>query len=471
MNPDARRDTDIAIIGAGPTGLAAAATAAASGVRVTLIDEQPEPGGQIYRSIGSTSEARLTVLGADYAAGATLLNAVDAENVSVLSGATVWEVTHERTIFYSIAGQSRQLQARCIIVATGAIERPMPIPGWTLPGVMTAGAAQILLKRSGLLPAQPVVLAGSGPLLYLMAVQLLAAGVKPAAIVDTTPARNRQAALRHLPSALAGHKLLRKGLALLLSIRRSGLVYHRGVNALEAHGDGRVQELTFTTSAARQTVPCTTLLLHTGVVPNVQISRSLGLEHRWDASQWCWRPVLDDTGRTAIDGIWIAGDGAGISGAEAAVPAGRLAAMAAVSGICGATPADTDGMATQRTYLQQLNRVRPFLEALYAPPAFLLSPADNTIVCRCEEVTAGQVREFVVLGCLGPNQAKSYGRCGMGPCQGRYCGLTVSHIIAEARGVPVSDVGYFRLRPPLKPVTLGELASLADDVGEPDRVG
>jgi NADPH-dependent 2,4-dienoyl-CoA reductase/sulfur reductase-like enzyme len=212
------------------------------------------------------------------------------------------------------------------------------------------------------------------------------------------------------------------------------------------------------------------LLLHIGVVPNVQISRSLDLEHRWDASQLCWRPVLDDTGRTSIDGIWIAGDGAGISGAEAAVPAGHLAALAALAGISGVTPAGSDDMATERALLKQLNRVRPFLEALYAPAPFLLSPADDTIVCRCEEVTARQVREFVALGCLGPNQAKSYGRCGMGPCQGRYCGLTVSHIIAEARGVPVSEVGYYRLRPPLKPVTLGELASLADE-GEFDRVG
>lgn len=175
----------------------------------------------------------------------------------------------------------------------------------------------------------------------------------------------------------------------------------------------------------------------------------------------CWRPVLDSTGQTESEGIWIAGDGAGISGAEAAVPAGRLAAMAAVAGLDGVTAPTAVELATEQASRSKLNAVRPFLEALYAPAPEYLVPDDETIVCRCEEVTAGQIREFVDLGCLGPNQAKSYGRCGMGPCQGRYCGLTVSHLIADARGVPVEDVGYFRLRPPLKPVTLGELASMA----------
>lgn len=463
MSADVSPRTDLAIIGAGPAGLAAAATAAARGASVTILDEQPEGGGQIYRRVGSASPARIGVLGADYEAGARLLSALDADGVTHIPGATVWEVTRERTIFFSVGGRAHELSAKRIIMATGATERPMPFRGWTLPGVLTAGAAQILLKSSGLLPAKPVVLAGSGPLLYLMAVQLLAAGVAPAAIVDTTPAANRRAALRHLLPALSGHRLLRKGLGLLWKIRRSGVPHHRCATGLVARGEGRVEELSFSNAAGQQTIRCQTLLLHTGVVPNVQISRSLGLEHRWDASQMCWAPVLNGTGGTALEGIWIAGDGAGISGAEAAVPAGRLAAMAALSSVDGVSPAGPAETAVEQAALRRLNAVRPFLDSLYAPAPEFLAPADDTIVCRCEEVTAGQIREFVGLGCLGPNQAKSYGRCGMGPCQGRYCGLTVSHVIAAARGVPVADVGYFRLRPPLKPVTLGELASMHEE--------
>lgn len=452
---------DVAVIGAGPAGLAAAETAARRGAGVVLLDEQPEAGGQIYRRVGSATPGRIAVLGPEYGAGASLLAALDAEGVTHVPGATVWEVTCKRMIYFSVDGRAHELTAKRIIIATGAMERPMPFPGWTLPGVMTAGAGQILMKSAGLLPATPVVLAGSGPLLYLMAVQLLAAGVKPAAIVDTTPSGNRRTALGSLIPALSGHRLLRKGLGLIWKIRRAGIPYHRFATGLTAEGRDRIEHLSFRTPAGRQTIPCTTLLIHTGVVPNVQISRSLGLEHRWDAGQMCWRPVLDSTGQTESEGIWIAGDGAGISGAEAAVPAGRLAAMAAVAGLDGVTAPTAVELATEQASRSKLNAVRPFLEALYAPAPEYLVPDDETIVCRCEEVTAGQIREFVDLGCLGPNQAKSYGRCGMGPCQGRYCGLTVSHLIADARGVPVEDVGYFRLRPPLKPVTLGELASMA----------
>jgi NADPH-dependent 2,4-dienoyl-CoA reductase/sulfur reductase-like enzyme len=203
------------------------------------------------------------------------------------------------------------------------------------------------------------------------------------------------------------------------------------------------------------------LLLHEGVVPNVQITRALGAEHDWDARNRVFRPRLDAWGNTTLDAIMVAGDGGGIAGARAAELAGRLAALEAARALGRIDLATRDAAALPlQIELDRERAIRPFLDALFAPRKEILVPADDTLVCRCEEVSAGQLREAVKLGCLGPNQLKSFTRCGMGPCQGRLCGLTVAEVIAAARGVPVPEVGYYRLRFPIKPLTLGELAAL-----------
>jgi NADPH-dependent 2,4-dienoyl-CoA reductase/sulfur reductase-like enzyme len=456
-----KTETQIAVIGAGPAGLAAADLLAAAGCEVTVLDEQPAAGGQIYRGIASASAERLRVLGADYAAGRKLLGVLDRPGVTFIGGATVWEVTRERRISYSVGGAARSLAAGRVILCTGAIERPMPFPGWTLPGVMTVGAGQILLKTAGLLPPSPLVLAGSGPLLYLLAAQYLAARQAISAIVETTPGGNWRSVLRHLPGALIGNRYLRKGLTLLAQIRRAGVVHYRGATGLRAEGANQVEALTITVRGRTRRLPCAALLIHAGVIPNLQITRSLNLAHDWDALQQCWRPRLDGWCGTGIDGIHVAGDGGGIAGAEAAIHSGRLAAIGCLAAFKLIGPEDRDRRtAAERRALRAQNRARPFLDALYTPAPEFLDPPDETIVCRCEEVTAGRIREFVDLGCLGPNQAKSFGRPGMGPCQGRYCGITVSAIIAAHRRVSIDEVGYYRIRPPLKPITLGELAAM-----------
>jgi len=193
----------------------------------------------------------------------------------------------------------------------------------------------------------------------------------------------------------------------------------------------------------------------------VNLSRAVGAEHRWNDALDCWEPQVDEWGLTSVDGIGMAGDGAGIAGALAAEHRGRLAALQAAHllGRIDARQRDSQAVAP-RDGLARAVRGREFFDALYKAPDAFRRPTGDTIVCRCEEVTAAQVRETVKLGCTGPNQMKAFLRCGMGPCQGRFCGLTVAEIIAEERGVPTQEVGYYRLRFPTKPLTLGELASL-----------
>ena len=453
-------DIDLAIIGAGPAGMAAARVAAENGARVVLIDEQAAAGGQIYRAITSGGRERGSILGPEYLAGSRLAQRLDHQNIRHIAGATVWRLDTDRKIAFSQEGRAQCLQASRILIATGAIERPFPFPGWTLPGVMTVGAAQILLKSSGLV-ARDAVLAGSGPLLYLVAQQMIAAGMPPVALVETGSESASRVALHHLTGVLRGWRLLAKGAGMLASIRRAGVKRYTSATNLRAEGSGAVEHLRFSAGGQDHKLPCKTLLIHQGVVPNVQISRSLRLAHDWDAGQRCWRPRTDQWGNTKIDGIAIAGDGGGIGGAKAAELQGKLAAFETLHALGRLDSRARDQLAgpEHRALAKEL-AIRPFLDRLYSPAKQVLVPSDDTILCRCEEVTAGEIRRFADLGCLGPNQAKAFGRPGMGPCQGRFCGLTVAEVLADARGVSPEEVGYFRIRTPIKPITLGELASL-----------
>ncbi len=454
---------DAVVIGGGPAGMAAASVLAAQGARAALLDEQPAPGGQIYRAVESASPVLLALLGDDYAWGAGLVDRFRASGAEWRPGSTVWQVTPEREVWVSRDGSSEMLRAGVVVVATGALERPVPVPGWTLPGAMTCGAVQILLKTAGLVP-DGAVLAGSGPLLYLVAAQCIAAGARPAAILDTATADNARAARRHLPGALAGpvgRATLMKGFLLQAQIRASGTEWYRRVTDLVVEGTDAVEAVRFVYRGREQRIATGLVALHEGIIPNQQITRSLDCAHQWDAAQRCFRPTLDEWGNTSLPGILVAGDGGGIIGARAAEHAGRIAATEALRQLGRLDAAARDRLAApDRAGLAAQVAVRPFLDALFAPSPPVLRPADDVVVCRCEAVRAGAVRDVVAQGCLGPNQAKSFLRAGMGPCQGRMCGPVVSELIAGARGVGLDEVGYYRIRPPLKPVTVSELAGV-----------
>jgi len=451
---------DFAVVGAGPAGMAAATLAADLGLDTLLIDEQDEPGGQIYRAVERAAAAtpEPSPLGADYRAGQTLAAALRASGAAYRPATTVWHIDPDGTMSLASNGTSDAIAARRILLATGAIERPVPIPGWTLPGVMTVGAAQILLKTADLVPDGRAVLAGQGPLLYLAAVQLARAGAPPVALLETTPHKNYHTAVCRLGGTWAGRQALAKGLRWLWAVRRAGIPVRHDVRGLRAEGRGRVERIVWDDGE----IAADHLFLHEGVIPNTQISLALQLAHRWDVAQLCWRPETDEWGRTSLPNVMIAGDGAGIAGADAAILSGRLAALDAAAILGRIDEGERDRRAAPiRAGLSREQAIRPFLDALFRPAPSVLAPAeDDTIVCRCEEVTAGQIRRAVRLGAPGPNQLKAFTRCGMGPCQGRVCGPIVSVVIAEARGLPVAEVGTYRPRAPYKPVTVGALAGL-----------
>ena len=464
---------DVVIIGAGPAGLSAAVTAASRGLKVLVLDEQPRPGGQIYRNVTVAPPSIAKLLGPDYRHGEALAARFTASGVQVRHDTLVWDIARDLTVTAQQGGRSFQVRAPQLIVANGAMERASPLPGWTLPGVMNAGAAQIALKSAGSVPSGRVVLAGGGPLLLLVACQLLQAGADVAAIVETSPAANRWHALRHLPAALGAPALLLKGLRMLRQLRRAGVTMFAHATDLRVEGGDRAEALSFTANGSAHRIAADVVLLHHGVVPNTQISRLLRVDHDWDDLQLAWQPRVDAFGETSLPGLRIAGDGAAIAGALAAEASGALAALGAARSIGRLAATDCERLAQPwRSRLARQLRIRPFLDALYRPPEWLADPADDAIVCRCEEVTAGRVREMARLGCQGPNQTKFFSRCGMGPCQGRVCGITVTQVLAKALDKPPAQVGAYRIRAPLKPVPLGSIAALADagaDIAQPEE--
>ena len=464
---------ELAIIGAGPAGMSAAIAAREHGIDMLALDEQAAPGGQIYRNVEAVTTERpntAQVLGEDYMAGAALARAFRECGARYSPHTSVWELSavgrradHEAPVELGLLrdGIAEMVYAHCVIAATGAQERAVPVPGATLPGVMGAGGVQSLLKGSGLVPDVPVVIAGSGPLVYLVAYQLVLTGAPVRAVLFTAPPDRLWRAVGALPRALAMPGALRKGIGWRRALTRRGVkVMHASDLAIE--GREQVESVRFTHRGRKRSMQASLVLLHEGVIPSVHLTLAAQLDHVWDEHQHAFRPAADGWGATSEPGVLVAGDGARILGAEAAADSGRIAALEAAHRLGRIDAHRRDVLAMpHRASLARHRRFREFLDLAFEPGAAALHPSDPAVtVCRCEEVTVAEIERVIAHGCPGPNQAKAFTRCGMGPCQGRMCATAVSEIFAAHRHVSVETVGHYRIRPPVKPLTIGELAAL-----------
>jgi thioredoxin reductase/bacterioferritin-associated ferredoxin len=452
---------DLVIIGAGPAGISAAATAAAYGLDVLVLDEQPSIGGQIYRNIERASNRVRAILGPDYRQGLNLANHFRQSRAEIKCASIVWRIDADGRLCFSHDGHSQEIQARRLLIATGAMERPVPFPGWTLPGVMGAGAVDANFKSAQTVPRGPVALAGNGPLLLLTAGHLNTLGVPVAAILDTTPSGNMLSSLPYMPRALKRPDYLLKGLAMMLDVNRAKIKYIRHVKTYAAHGDSCLDHVSYSTGNGVKTIAAAALLVHEGVIPRCDLTRQIGLAHYWNAVQRYWYPKATSSGKTDMPAIYVAGDGAFVHGGVAAEIKGALAAIDMAAALHALDPN------TAKRNRQQLNQrlraelaPRPFVDAWYRPRPDLYTMPPDTLVCRCEAVTAGDIRQAMDEGCRDPNEIKALTRCGMGPCQGRMCGMALNEIMSEALGVAASDFRPLNIRPPIRNVSLAELAEL-----------
>ncbi|MBS0558582.1 MAG: FAD-dependent oxidoreductase [Proteobacteria bacterium] len=448
---------DIAVLGGGPAGMTAAIAAAAY-ARVMLIDEHARPGGQVYRAPASS----LRPLGADAAAGDAMRRALGASGATLRNAVRAWSVgggplvargepaAPFRIDLCDDAGTSH-MTARALIVCAGAHERVIPFAGWTLPGVVGLAAATILLKSQGVVPGRRVVVAGTGPLLAAVAAGILDKGGSVAAVVDAS-ARGQW--VRSLPALSTQPSQLLRGTQWLARIVRAGvpvLAAHRILRAAGADGVEAVEVAPLQGGQTRE-IPCDAVCVGHGLVPATEATRIFGARHVFDPGRGGWIPVLDAGQRTTVQNLYAAGDGAGIRGAAMAEISGRAAALSALAdlGLC----ADAQPARGSRMPRPGSAAFADAIASLMRPPGALVDaiPPD-CVVCRCEDVTRGEIETAIDTGAADLNQIKHFTRCGMGPCQGRMCGEAAAELMARRLGGREA-VGQWTARLPLRPVPL-----------------
>lgn len=450
------KHTDVIVVGAGPAGLAAACAARACGLETTLLDEQAAPGGQLLRNVESPL-AQTLMDPRERKAGLRLVEDFRRSGATYHPGAVVWGM-EPHCVSCTIDNVPQRLTAACIILAAGGMERPTPFPGWTLPGVMGAGGADILLRSGGSLTADanaPIVLAGNGPLLLLLAGHLLDSGANVAAWLDTGRLSQRLLSGAVMPAALLDLPYLAKGLRMALRALRSRIPIIRDARDIRALGTKRLEQVSYVHKGETRHIPAAVLLRHEGIIPRTQICNALGARLRWDGLQRCWFPDLDADGLTSVDGLYVAGDGAYVHGGDASRLKGEVAGIAAARrlGVISGAEARRRSSGARRK-LAVLRAARAFLRHVFAPDPRIFHVPDETLICRCECVSAGEIRKAAAEGYHEANEIKRMTRCGMGQCQGRMCGPALAEIAAAARGVSPEAVGCLHMRSPFRPVRL-----------------
>ena len=448
----------VVIVGAGPAGIAAASTLAKAGLRPVLLDEGSWPGGQIFRQPQPELLRRPELL---YGFDAKRQVAFDQLFSSLRSkidyrpNTQVWGAK-KGALHLVDAGRAVIQPWSRLIIATGAMDRIVPVKGWTAPGVYSLGGAQIALKAEASLIGRRIVFAGTGPLLYLVAYQYCLAGASVEAVLETGKPFS---AGRRLVALTTGKAVFARGLYYMCSLRARGIRLFTGVDVREAvpGADGRIAGVAFTQGGRGAVLSCDALAIGHGLKAETQIADLLGAEFAFDHTQRQWLPQADKDGRSSIADVYLAGDGLSVRGSEIAEATGRIAAHALLedAGYSGQT-----GLRQERRRVQKSARFRKALDQTFAfPHAAAGKLTDDVIVCRCEELTAGAIRRAVLAsGESEINRIKAFCRVGMGRCQGRICGAVAAELIAATAGVTIETVGRIRAQAPVKPVTLGDLA-------------
>lgn len=450
---------DLLIVGAGPAGLSAACTAHSCGLDVSIVDDQVSYGGQIFRHISQATIQH--ILDAhDYTLGHTLAQDFEKSGVPFSPQTTVWGM-EGNTVFCTHKGQSQIHSASKILFCTGGMERPVPFPGWTLPGVYTAGAAEIIFRSGGNLSKDnsPVVLTGNGPLLLSLAMHLLDKNIPILAWLDTGRMSHKLGSIIHMGHMFKDLPYLKKGMGMAMRILRSKIPIIQGVTQISAHGTFHVEEVTYIKNGKIHTIQTEHLIRHEGVIPRTHIPHALGVDLVWDPVQRYRYPKTDIYGRTSQSSIYVAGDATLVNGGEAAIYKGAIAGIAIAHelGVISKEESEKRSIAPLKE-LKRLCKARNYLRYIFAPNPQIFKIPDATLVCRCECVTAKDIRDAVQEGYHTINEVKRVTRCGMGPCQGRMCSLALSEIISHE--LPTMPLSPLQARQPFRPITLGEYCQL-----------
>lgn len=458
---------EIAIVGAGPAGLCAALAAAEAGARVVVVDEYLKPGGQYFRQPqASFLRVDEKVLGNSYQASKPIISAAATNpNIEIRTSSLVWGAFDDGVLEIERGDTCERLVSGRVVVATGGYERPIPFRGWTMPGVTTAGAAQTLLKAQFVLPGRRILMSGTGPFQLPVAAQLLKAGGD---IVEIIECLSASAFFRPFPQPWRHLDKLYEAQGYFATVLAHRVPLRYGQVVVEARGNGAVEEAVVAPLGAdgrprldeSRTIAVDAILTNFGFVPGLQLARLLGCATEWDAAGACWVASSDADQRSSLPHILLAGEVTGIAGHRVAMAEGTIAGLRAAADLNFISAPEFS--TRSREPRQRRERHQGFaghLKRTFAPlPGLYDSIADETVVCRCEEVTAGQVRALASEWKGSLRAVKQCTRAGMGQCQGRICEPTITRLAATASGRGVAEVGRDTARPQIKPVSLNALA-------------
>jgi NADPH-dependent 2,4-dienoyl-CoA reductase/sulfur reductase-like enzyme len=453
---------EVVVVGAGPAGIRAAVEAGAAGAKVLVLDDAAAPGGQIYRQ--PPPELRPTprdALGSSRRKSRPLFADLERAGVSVSSATEVWGALPDRVLLLNRGGHAAVIQAGALVLATGAYDRPAAMPGWTLPGVVTAGGVTALVKAQRVLPGRRVLLAGTGPLLLAAATALVHGGARVVGIAEAAPRRSLLGLLRR-PGIVRQTAEVMRALWRTPVWTRTGLLRIEGEREVECAVLARLDDDWRPVAGTERRVEVDTVVLGYGLVPSPELPELAGCALVYDAGRGGWIPAADAERlmATSVPGVFVAGDGAGIGGADVAEQEGRLAGLGAalqVGRLDAAWAANRAAPALRA--LRRFARFRRTLGRVLAPrPGLYELVTDDTIVCRCEEVSGADVRAAITDGAAGLAEVRAVTRAGMGLCQGRFCVPTVCGLLGRWAGVSPQAAGRFPPRLPARPVPIPVLA-------------
>jgi thioredoxin reductase/bacterioferritin-associated ferredoxin len=458
-------EAEIVIIGGGPSGMAAAIEAARRGVSTVLIDENKRLGGRVLQPIDI--QGNLTRReSAEELVRKKLFKAFDGirDRIRVLHGTTVWGIFDRTTVAFisddgSSASQGR-IEAKKLIIPTGAMDRVIPFAGWTLPGVFTAGGLNQLIKYQNVLPGKRFLLAGTGPLQLVLANQLLNAGAEIAGIVQAVSYRD---VMENISSLLSGASLLARGIKYLLKIRTRHVPIYSSHVLVEARGEKEVEGAVIARvdrswrliQGTEKEIFVDTIACAYGLIPSIELARLCGCRQRFDEKTGYFEIEHDEHMETSVPGVFVAGDAVTIKGYTAAIEEGRIAGLAACSQLGYLDPKEADRLIdSSRRKLARWKKFSDAMNVMSAPKSGIFGAiSDDTVVCRCEEVTMGDIRAAICAGATDVNHVKRNTRSGMGYCQGRFCGQVINEIMWRLTGNTRQREAY-ATRVPVRPIPL-----------------
>ncbi|MBT2323735.1 NAD(P)/FAD-dependent oxidoreductase [Variovorax paradoxus] len=450
----------VIVVGTGPAGVRCAETLVAAGLTPTVVDEGRRDGGQIYRrQPEGFNRSYAKLYGSEAKKAEDLHRSFEAirPKVDYRPETLAWNVTANKLHVLHDGNQTAALPFDALVVCSGATDRLMPVEGWNLAGCYSLGASQIALKSQACAIGRRIVFMGTGPLLYLVASQYVQAGATVLAVLDTSRFSQR---VRALPALAARPGLLLKGIALTRILRKAGVAVHSGITPLRITGAAATGVHGVTVldgNGSERNFDCDAVALGYHLRTESQLADLARCEFQFDSESRQWLPKIDRDGRSTISGVYLAGDGARLLGADGAEAAGCLAALAVLSDL--GQPASPDQMPALRRTLDKMDRFRRgLIKAFPWPHAQAAALSDSAVVCRCETITAGELRRVVNdMGGREMNRAKAFSRVGMGRCQGRFCGHAAAEVVAHAAGVPIEMVGRLRGQGPVKPLPMAAL--------------